>query len=64
MDQRSGDGRFGGRFDIIALNSSYTHFRNFEMLDASALNKNIQNSFFKKKVSLEEHKAQKEDRFL
>ena len=29
-----------------------------------ALNKIIQNSHFKKKVSLEEKKAQKEDRFL
>ena len=41
-------------------------FPNFEMLDAkiaSALNKIIQNSHFKKKVSLEEMKAQKEDRF-
>ena len=40
-------------------------FPNFEMLDgkiASALNKIIQNSEFKKKVSLEEQKAQKEDR--
>ena len=40
---------------------------NFEVLDAkiaSALNKIIQNSKFKKKVSLEEQKAQKEDRFL
>ena len=38
----------------------------FEVLDAkiaSALNKIIQNSQFKKKVSLEEQKAQKEDRF-
>ena len=37
------------------------------MLDAriaSALNTNFQNSFFKKKVSLEEKKTQKEDRFL
>ena len=37
------------------------------MLDAkiaSALNKIIQNSHFKKKVSLEEQKAQKEDGFL
>ena len=31
---------------------------------ASALNKIMQNSYFKKKVSLEEQKAQKEDRFL
>ena len=40
---------------------------NFEMLDArtaSALNKIIQNSHFKKKVNLEEQKAQQEDRFL
>ena len=45
----------------------YSHFPNFEMLDAkiaSALNKIIQNSQFKKKVSLEEQKAQKEDRFF
>ena len=43
------------------------NFPNFEMLDtkiASALNKIIQNSQFKKEVSLEEQKAQKEDRFL
>ena len=42
-------------------------FPNFELLDAkiaSALNKIIQNSHFKNKVSLEEQKAQKEDRFL
>ena len=42
-------------------------FSIFEMLDAkiaSALNKIIQNSQFKKKVSLEEQKAQKEVRFL
>ena len=42
------------------------YFPNFEMLDAkiaSALNKIIQNSHFKKKVSLEEQKAQKEDPF-
>ena len=52
------------------LNSSrYVSGKNFpifEMLDAkiaSALNMIIQNSHFKKKVSLEEHKVQKEDRF-
>ena len=42
-------------------------FPNFEMLDAriaSALNKKIQNSYFKMKVSLEEQKAQKEDRIV
>ena len=39
---------------------------NFELLDArivSALNKIIQNTRFKRNVSLEEQKAQKEDRF-
>ena len=38
----------------------YTHFPNLETLDAriaSALNKISQNSYFKKKVSLEEQKA-------
>ena len=42
-------------------------FPNFEMLDtriASALNKIIQNSHFKKKVSVEEQNAQQEDRLL
>ena len=40
---------------------------NFEVLDAriaSALNKIIHNSNFKRRISLEEQKAQKEDRFL
>ena len=40
---------------------------NFEVLDAriaSALNQIIHNSHSKKKVSLEEQKVQKEDRFL
>ena len=43
------------------------HFPKFEMLDAriaSALNKIMQNSYFKKKVSPEEQKVQKEDRFF
>ena len=40
---------------------------NFEVLDAriaSALNKIIHNSQFRRRVSLEEQKAQKQDRFL
>ena len=44
-----------------------THGPDFELLDAriaSALNKIIHNTQFKKKVSLEEMKAHKEDRFL
>ena len=43
------------------------NFKNFEILDAkiaSALNKIILNSHFKKKVSLEEQKAQEDDQFL
>ena len=39
---------------------------NFEVLDAriaSALNKIIRNSHFKRRISLEEQKAQKQDRF-
>ena len=53
------------------LNSSRsikgTHGPDFELLDVRivlALNKIIQNTSFKKKVSLEELKAHKEDRFL
>ena len=44
-----------------------THGPDFEVLDAriaSALNKIIQKTRFKKKVSLEAMKAHKEDRFL
>ena len=43
------------------------HMLNFEVLDAkiaSALNKTIHNTQFKRKVNLEEQKAQKEHRFL
>ena len=64
--KRSGDG-----YSLEELKSSRSvvgkDFPNFEMLDAkiaSALNKIIQNSQFKKKVSLREQKAQKEDWFL
>ena len=62
MDQ---DGRFIGRIKSSRLVAG-KNFPYFEMLDAkiaSALKKIIQNSHFKKKVSLEEQKAQKEDRF-
>ena len=50
-----------------SLSIAGKNFPNFEKLEAkiaSALNKIIQNSQFKKKVSLVEQKAQKEDRFL
>ena len=66
MDQRSGD-----CYSVDDLKSSSStrgiQMPNFEVLDAriaSALNRIIHNSRFKKKVSLEEQKAQKDDRFL
>ena len=65
MGQRGGDGRFNGQTEVITICCGQ-EFPNFEMLDvkiASAVNKIIQNSHFKKKGSLEEQKAQKEDRF-
>ena len=55
--------------DDLKSSSSIRGIRmpNFEALDAriaSALNKIIHNSHFKRRVSLEEQKAQEEDRFL
>ena len=50
----------------FSRSSAGKNFPNFEMLDAriaSALNKIIQNFHLKKKVSVEELKAQKENRF-
>ena len=61
MDQRSGDGRFIGRIKIFARIFQILSCSTRELL--SALNRIIQNSHFKTKVSLEEQKAQKEDRF-
>ena len=66
MDQRSGVG-----YSVDELRSSSSirgiSMPNFEVLDAriaSALNKIIHNSHFKRRISLEEKKAQKQDRFL
>ena len=55
--------------DDLKSSCSVTGIRmpDFEVLDAkiaSALNRIIHNSHFKRRVSLEEQKAQKEDRFL
>ena len=55
--------------DDLKSSSSVRGIRmpNFEVLDAripSALNKIIHNSQFKRRISLEEQKAQKQDRFL
>ena len=61
MDQRSGDGWIGGWSQIFAL---YQRNSWLDARIASALNKIIQDTRFKKKVSLEEMKVHKEDRFL
>ena len=55
--------------DDLKSSSSVREIRmpDFEVLDAkiaSVLNRIIHNTRFKRKVSLEEQKAQKEDRFL
>ena len=55
--------------DDLRSSSSIRGIRmpNFEVLDAriaSALNKIIHNSHFKRRISLDEQKAQKQDRFL
>ena len=50
---------------MLCKRNSHAEF--FEVLDAriaSALNRIIHNSHFKRRISLEEQKAQKEDRFL
>ena len=63
MDQRSGDCLFSGWSSSSIRGISKL---NFEVLDASfasALNKIIHNSYFKRRISLEERKAQKQDRF-
>ena len=51
----------------FVINTRYFNAEIFEVLDAkiaSALNKIIHNSHFKRRISLEERKAQKEDRFF
>ena len=54
--------------DLMSSSSTRgIHMPNFEVLDAriaSALNRIIHNSHFKRRISLEEQKAQKQDRFL
>ena len=66
VDQRSRDGYFSGRFkNLPDLLKGITPFPDLELLDAriaASLNKIIPNSYFKKKVSLEEQKVQKADR--
>ena len=53
--------------DFISSSSTRGIQPNFEVLDArisSALNRIIHNSHFKRRISQEEQKAQKQDRFL
>ena len=53
--------------DLMSSSSRGIQMPNFDVLDAkiaSILNRIIHNSHFKRRVSLEEQKAQKEDRFL
>ena len=67
VDQRTGDGWFSGWLKNLRVLSEGPGIPNFELLDARialARNRIIQNTRFKKKVSLEEMKAHKEDRFL
>ena len=68
MDQRSSCRYFSGRSKIFVFhpgNYSFSWFELFEREDCiSPEQKIFQNFYFKKKVSLEEHKAQKADRFL
>ena len=67
LDQRSGDGWFSGWFKKLRHLYGGISMPNFEVLDAriaSALNKIIHNSHFKRRISLEKQKAEKQDRFL
>ena len=63
VDQRSGDGWISGWSQIFAFYHRNSWSRLWDAKIASALNRIIQNTRFKKKVSLEEIKAQKK-RFL
>ena len=66
MDQRSGDGWISG-WSQISCSLRGIRMPDFEVLDAkvaSVLNRIIHNSHFKRRISLQEEKAQKQDRFL
>ena len=66
VDQRSGVGWFSGWSQIFVFckRNSHAEFWSTRYEDVSALNRIIHNSHFKRRVSLEEQKVQKEDRFL
>ena len=62
MDRGSGVGWFSGWIEIFVIYSWYFNAEFFEVLDAriaSALNKIIHNSHFKRKISVEEQKPRK-----
>ena len=52
------------RFSLFIRGISMPNFEVFDARIVSALNKIIHNSQFKRRISLKEQKAQKEDRFL
>ena len=66
MDQRSGDGRFGGWIKVIAIYSGYwfPHFWDAGREDCFFFEQYHPEFLLQEEVSLEEQKAQKEDRFL
>ena len=66
MDQRSGVGWFSGRIEIFVIYSWYCNaeFWSTWCEDCFSLNKIIHHSHFKRRISLEEQEAQKQDRFL
>ena len=64
MDQRSGDGVDDFKSSLSIRGISMPNFEVLDVRIASALNKIIHNSHFKRRISLEEQKAQKQDRFL
>ena len=61
VDQRSGDGWFSGWFEVLVIckRNSNAYFEVLDARNASALNRIIHNSHFKRRVSLEEQKPRK-----
>ena len=65
MDQRNGVGWFSGWIEIFVIYSWYFKCRTLsDARIASALNTIIHNFHFRRRIRLEEQKAQKQDRFL
>ena len=66
VGQRSGDGCFSGWFDVFVINkrNSNAEFWSTRCEDCFSTEQNLPTSHFKRRLSLEEHKAQRQDRFL